>query len=376
MTHAKEPAGLEIRHRLPALRALTSIRLFAAMYVVIYHQAFSFRILTWWPLATRVIASGYTSVTLFFVLSGFILAYNYGTVRSRKDFWIARFARIYPVYFISLSSSLLLLIVGRARHPALLSMLLSFTVLQAWYTRYAKDLNVYGWTLSDEAFFYAVFPFLLPFLESLRRRYFLVFQLAYLMFLGLPIVLIRFPAAAHGTRILVDWLTGPIPIWRVNEFVLGVYAGIQYRRAVTRRAATDAPAGPPSWVLGPVAVAIFVLLSLAPSEVCDPLRVGSLSVLYAVLLWSLASCQWRWLTNRWMQIGGEISYSIYILQLPVSFVVYGITKHVLPRWLHNPVFYIAVLLVTSYCIFRWIEIPARVAIRRVLTGRRVEVEVV
>jgi peptidoglycan/LPS O-acetylase OafA/YrhL len=255
-------------------------------------------------------------------------------------------------------------------------MFLSFTLLQAWYTRYALDLNHYGWTLSDEAFFYAVFPFLLPFLEGLRRRYFLAFQLAYLIFLGLPIVLIRIPAAAHGTGILVDWVSGPIPICRVNEFVLGVYAGIQYRRSVTRRDATDAPAGPPAWVLGPVAAAIFVLLSLAPPDAYDPMRVGVLTLLYALLLWGLANCQWHWLTNRWMQIGGEISYSIYILQLPVSFVVYGITKHVLPRWLHNPAFYVVVLILTSYCIFRWIEIPARVAIRRVLTGRRVEVEVV
>jgi peptidoglycan/LPS O-acetylase OafA/YrhL len=45
-------------------------------------------------------------VNLFFILSGFILAYTYdGQIEgktNRLHFWEARFARIYPVYFLSL----------------------------------------------------------------------------------------------------------------------------------------------------------------------------------------------------------------------------------------------------------------------------------
>jgi peptidoglycan/LPS O-acetylase OafA/YrhL len=108
----------------------------------------------------------------------------------------------------------------------------------------------------------------------------------------------------------------------------------------------------------------------------DPLRVGVLAILYALLIWGLAIAPWAVLKNRWLQIGGEISYGIYILQLPVSFAVYGVTKHLLPRVLHNPFVYIVILIVTSYLVFRWVEIPARVAIRRVLTGRRVQLEAV
>jgi len=93
---------VEVRHKLPPIKSLTSLRFFAAIYVVLFHESANPGHFVFFPLAARFVASGYTAVTLFFVLSGFILAYNYGRIRSRKEFWISRFARIYPVYFLSL----------------------------------------------------------------------------------------------------------------------------------------------------------------------------------------------------------------------------------------------------------------------------------
>ena len=58
------------------LRALTSIRFFAAMYVVLFHCGLP-RLIAMPAIAARFFDSGYTGVTLFFSLSGFILAYNY-----------------------------------------------------------------------------------------------------------------------------------------------------------------------------------------------------------------------------------------------------------------------------------------------------------
>ena len=55
----------------------------------------------------NIIRTGYVSVSLFFVLSGFILAYTYHAGREdasldRRSFWVARVARIYPVYLVGL----------------------------------------------------------------------------------------------------------------------------------------------------------------------------------------------------------------------------------------------------------------------------------
>ncbi len=51
----------------------------------------------------RIASVGYTAVGLFFLLSGFVLSYRYlgrdGVFQgSRRFFWVARLARIYPAY--------------------------------------------------------------------------------------------------------------------------------------------------------------------------------------------------------------------------------------------------------------------------------------
>jgi peptidoglycan/LPS O-acetylase OafA/YrhL len=62
----------------------------------------------------RLVGAGYLGVNLFFLLSGFILAYGYLTVSGRmrcpaRAFYAARFARIYPVYLVGFALALLAL---------------------------------------------------------------------------------------------------------------------------------------------------------------------------------------------------------------------------------------------------------------------------
>ena len=47
-------------------------------------------------------------VGFFFLLSGFVLTYNYSdraTTLSKREFWLARMARLYPVYVLVLAIS-------------------------------------------------------------------------------------------------------------------------------------------------------------------------------------------------------------------------------------------------------------------------------
>ena len=80
--------------------ALTSLRFFAASYVLVFHSGgptlSEFGRLP--PLLDNFLMNGYLGVTFFFVLSGFILTYvYYGRLTTQKDrtrYAAARFARI------------------------------------------------------------------------------------------------------------------------------------------------------------------------------------------------------------------------------------------------------------------------------------------
>src|ERR1700728_4626085 len=90
-----------------SLRALTGIRFFAAFSVVIFHSRIGGYFFEHGHYAMAYFfMSGYLAVPLFFLLSGFILAYTYKGQMERpgdfRRFWEARFARIWPVYAVSL----------------------------------------------------------------------------------------------------------------------------------------------------------------------------------------------------------------------------------------------------------------------------------
>jgi peptidoglycan/LPS O-acetylase OafA/YrhL len=110
--------------------------------------------------------NGYTSVSFFLLLSGFILAYNYsdraqqGQMQVGK-FWVARFSRLYPVYLFSLIVSIGMLATefhAQTQPMFVAGMVLTLLLLQGWSPTLSTFWNTPAWTMSTEAFFYLIFP--------------------------------------------------------------------------------------------------------------------------------------------------------------------------------------------------------------------------
>jgi peptidoglycan/LPS O-acetylase OafA/YrhL len=161
-----QPASAPRRSQLPAL---TGIRCFAALNLVFFHfsdpRSFG-------PLSP-IVNGGYISVSFFLLLSGFILTYNYADRAQRgaltaKSFWTARFSRLYPVYIFSLVLSIGMLAQEVNAHTRLdfgLGLILTPLLLQGWHPVVSTFWNTPAWTMSTEAFFYLLFPWLIT-----RRR--------------------------------------------------------------------------------------------------------------------------------------------------------------------------------------------------------------
>ena len=93
------------------LSALTGLRFFLALWVIVTHligtgHVYEPVVLILPGPLQDLIRRGYQAVPTFFVLSGFVLARTYGPIEwNRANFWkylVGRFARVYPVYLLSL----------------------------------------------------------------------------------------------------------------------------------------------------------------------------------------------------------------------------------------------------------------------------------
>ena len=145
------------------LPALTGLRAFAACNLVFFH----FSNPQWFGPFAPIVDNGYTAVSFFLLLSGFILSYNYSARAQRGElvhwkFWVARLSRLYPIYVFALILSLGMLHgewQARSHGGFYAGLLLTPLLLQGWSPSLATFWNTPAWTMSTEAFFYLVFPF-------------------------------------------------------------------------------------------------------------------------------------------------------------------------------------------------------------------------
>ncbi len=163
------------------IAALTSLRFFAALHVVLYHTAgISFSVLFAIPMMEQLVSIGNIAVGFFFLLSGFILSYVYlqdkQTIDVKKFYW-SRIARIYPLYLLTLILDTPFLFLSRVHTYGLRSAVIktsatflsNILMIQAWYGR-LRGIDNPNWSLCVEALFYFIFPLVGIFLWRLRSR--------------------------------------------------------------------------------------------------------------------------------------------------------------------------------------------------------------
>jgi peptidoglycan/LPS O-acetylase OafA/YrhL len=171
-TSTGEPAGeLQPRTkyvRKPALPALTGLRSLLAVTIILFH--FTPPGLTWssHPSITLypLINLGYVFVSFFFLISGFILSYNYAgrsQPMNAMDFWVARFSRLYPVYALTMLVSIPMLMTEwavRSRGDFWLGAITTPLLIQGFFPHLATFWMTVTWTLSCEVVLYIAFPWL------------------------------------------------------------------------------------------------------------------------------------------------------------------------------------------------------------------------
>lgn len=363
----------------PALEALTSLRFFAAFYVVLFHGARGY--IGDSDIAQRFVGNGFIAVDLFFVLSGFILAYRYATPSddmnsSKRTFFAARFARIYPVYVLSLVLGAPIYLqelhtkhgMGSMLMLAALAGLASLALCQAWVYRIATAWNTPAWSLSVETFLYATFPVLMPRLAKRARRGSPLVLAATVWVIAMCVPTLYFLvrhswSVAAGDVPHIGFLRF-FPLFHLPAFLLGIIAGWMH---LNRRGPT------PAFVLPLVTVAIFAGLCFGDWSAYPLLHSPLFAPLFATLIYALAGSSGvavRALSVKPLVLLGEASYALYLLH--VIALDYARRTFGDELSLGQFVAVIAVLQLICIGIFMYVETPLRRRLMRAIGGKRPE----
>jgi peptidoglycan/LPS O-acetylase OafA/YrhL len=333
------------------LPALTGLRFLLAFWVILHHLTGPGGALEDWASALphpmcAFLRGGYLAVATFFVLSGFVLAHGYGTgewPRERlRRYAVARFARVYPVYALSLL--MVAPFIFAYRGPGKAGLVANYgLLLQGWTGRQPVGWNTPAWSLSCEVFFYCCFPLIGWLLRAFARPR----PLAALA--GMACLLPRLLAACglHD-----EWK----PLVHFADFLMGIAAWVFYSHLRQR-----------GWTrLTPTCLYIVAGLGSAaviawPEVLPPPVDLNSaLRPLNALLVAGLAIGSGsiaRLLASPVSVYLGKSSYAMYILHIPLVWWA--------RRWSpgYSASLYLLAVVLIAVLVYRFLEEPANRYIR-------------
>jgi len=344
------------------IHALTSLRFFAAFYVVLYHTLYlGFPGLLQVPLAVRAVSLGYISVSFFFLLSGYILAMVYireGKPVNKRNFYAARFARVYPLFLMTLVADTPFVLLSRANqlgwHSAIPRTAATFAahllMLQAWLPN-LRGIDQPNWSLSVETLFYVIFPFIAIPLWRLRGLGLWLAALAMLIASQTAVTLLT----PHLSVTTIKFQ----PLLHVCTFALGIV--LARWQTLARQRHGQSPRRERSVILAFVVfAAAFAAVIYWENWLPIPnLNAGLLSPIFALLIWACSgsrSLPARILSASWLVVLGEASFGLYLIHLPVLHCMEAL------HWEHSralyPV-YLATCVGLSLLSFYFVETPTR-----------------
>jgi peptidoglycan/LPS O-acetylase OafA/YrhL len=351
-------------------KALTGLRGIAALLVTIYHVNPELSTTTTFSIG-NIVDRGYLWVDLFFVLSGFVLALNYGRsfadgcrVNAWCDFLLRRVARIFPLYFVCTIAGL---VIVTFRDSALATELFKPTnqnpltlgvanllMIQSWGV--GKSIDGTAWSLSAEWAAYLVFPILAGLALFGRGSTAALLALISAVAAVLTVFFTNLDGEIHrGPLDAYDGATCE-PLFRcLAGFLMGLLA---YRFVASNRRLA-APSG--DVVCGLTLALLFTCLVARLHD----LLILPLFPLVIVTVYSNRGHVGRFLGGKYLNALGLVSYSIYLVH---PYLVE--TKHVLVDMLQrflsatasdvsgSTIVYAALLFISAVT-YRCIELPGR-----------------
>jgi peptidoglycan/LPS O-acetylase OafA/YrhL len=349
---------------------LTSLRFLAAFLVLLHHS-----VRTFLPVFSARGARGVpedffgivslafpVSVSFFFLLSGYVLSFVYLHDRptiDRSEFFAARFARLYPLYFVVLVLNMPALLQSEVqRHGLRIGLTKTAEIfaanvmlVQSWYASRLLRVNPPTWSLCEEVFFYLCFPLLGALLWKLRGAR-----------LGMTALALYVGGQVLGWGIrphLSIEMALSLPPLHLSTFALGILLARWQTLPHERQGKAPVPVWQANLVLALSLGGVLFSVPLVPFFAMPaPYNNGMLAPVFAGFIWALTVISTplsRWLCGRWPRALGNSSYALYLIHMPILdlFVHLQWVTHIF-----YPV-YLALCVGLSLLSFHYFETPVR-----------------
>lgn len=348
------------------LHQLTGIRGLAAFIVVFYHiESYLAPYVN--HITLTVIKHGYLAVDFFFILSGFVIAFNYFeklSLPSKKiiyQFYIKRIARIYPLHLLVLLTYLSIPIaylmtgkdLGETNKFSQESFLLSLFLMQAWGWVESLTWNIPSWSISTEMMAYLLFPLMVFILSRSGHRWGVKGAITAFV-LALFIIIFIF----SGTKNIGDNIQTLGILRCALEFFCGVCIWYITKNSV------NIPYGKAMFYGGGV---LFLLLvaSNIPNYYYVPLTM-SLIILGSVSCQSVVNDFFSHHIFIWL---GNISYSVYLTHYIIRDwfkLLFLDSSQASILWIIS---YVVIVLLVSHILYKYYEIAAKNKVLKVFYTR-------
>lgn len=308
------------------LDRLTSLRFFAALVVVLNHITREFAPI---PGVSTLAVLGTTGVGFFFALSGFILTWNLRDDDTFGRFYRRRFARVYPMHFITFLIAVPVLLWTGSR-VTVAEFVTNALLAQSW----VPDRDVYfgmnapSWSLACEAFFYLAFPLVIPLLRRVSARSVRTTVIALIV---MNMLIAATVTVTLGTGYLSSFLLYVFPPFRIVGFLAGCALALWMKDGVR----ADHPLWMPALALGVVYCGLVgAQLVFGPSGhgVEDAILLPFVLWLIAVAASSDLARKPGWLRSRLAIRLGEWSFALYL----THWLLMTVAIHLFPTVYDSP----------------------------------------
>lgn len=365
------------------LSNLTSLRGIAALMVVVLHFSIFVTPLID-PQMSLAMRRWYLLVDFFFVLSGFIMMHVYGewfTENVSRHTFLkylgARFARIYPLHFVTLLWVVGLFTLFRVKGiylDANASSVGNFSKIpEHLLLLHGLDMprtgtwNTPSWSIAAEWLMYLVFPFLVqPFyrFRSIGRAVVMIGAL--LLYASIPASKMVPGYEAFRLENDIDNIVTP---WNLVRCLAGFLIGMVTYRAFQAKIGIEWLKN--GWLLPLIGIALLIAYHF---QVSDLITVWAFPIIILIACYNQGKLSGI-LQTRVFQRLGDWSYSIYLVHIPIIFTFLAIQLLQNPPvpnkpsppltyvggwgpWIMCFIFVLLVIGVTALT-YRFVEVPAR-----------------